>query len=128
MENKSFKPKLARYMDAGFPIIYINTFEEDKVDSIIKEVGKGKDIVEWNETMGFIDMETGTPIGEDFSLETTLDRYKDNELFDRQILVLKDINAYLDDPRIVSKIKGLVRLISQGVDANIIIVSPVSKF
>ena len=123
MENKSFKPKLARYMDAGFPIIYINTFEEDKVDSIIKEVGKGKDIVEWNETMGFIDMETGTPIGEDFSLETTLDRYKDNELFDRQILVLKDINAYLDDPRIVSKIKGLVRLISQGVDANIIIVS-----
>ncbi len=35
MENKSLKSKLVRYIDAGFPIIYINTFEEDKVDVII---------------------------------------------------------------------------------------------
>ena len=36
MEDKNLKSKFARYIDAGFPIIYLNTFEEDKVDTIIK--------------------------------------------------------------------------------------------
>jgi hypothetical protein len=36
---------------------------------------------------------------------------------------LKDVVAYLDEPRIVSKIKGLARMINQGVDATIIIIS-----
>ena len=43
MENRTLKYKLVRYIDAGFPIIYINTFEEDKLDSIIAEISSGKD-------------------------------------------------------------------------------------
>lgn len=42
---------------------------------------------------------------------------------DRKIILLKDIAVYLDEPRIVSKIKGLVRLINQGADAAVVIVS-----
>lgn len=38
LEDRTFKAKLVRYIDAGFPIIYINTFEEDKVDSLIQEI------------------------------------------------------------------------------------------
>ena len=56
MEDKTLKSKLVRYIDAGFPIIYLNTFEEDKVDTIIKEVNSGKEIYEWNETNGYIDL------------------------------------------------------------------------
>lgn len=37
----------------------------------------------------------------------------------------KDITSYLDEPRIVSKVKGLARMINQGVDATVIIVSSV---
>ena len=122
MGNKSFKAKLAQYMDAGFPIIYINTFEEDKADAILKEVCNGKEICEWNETGGYIDFETKAPRIEGFKLEKTLDFFG-SETFERQVLVLKDCNAYLEEPRIVSKIKGLARMICQGVDANIIIVS-----
>ncbi|NLZ35237.1 MAG: hypothetical protein GX889_10120, partial [Clostridiales bacterium] len=105
------KDKLARYIDAGFPIIYLNTFEEDKVDLIIKEVSCGKEIYEWNETNGYIDFETKTPMTEDCTLEMMLDQLKTQEMLDRKIILLKDVNAYLDDSKIVSKIKGLARMI-----------------
>lgn len=125
MEDRTFKAKLVRYIDAGFPIIYINTFEEDKVDSLIPEISSGKEVYEWNETNGYIDFETKAPLQEDCSFERILDQLKVPDLLDRKILVFKDITPYLDEPRIVSKIKGLARMINQGVDATVIIVSSV---
>lgn len=125
MEDRTFKAKLVRYIDAGFPIIYINTFEEDKVDSLIPEISSGKEVYEWNETNGYIDFETKAPLQEDCSFERMLDQLKVPDLLDRKILVFKDITPYLDEPRIVSKIKGLARMINQGVDATVIIVSSV---
>lgn len=125
MEDRTFKVKLVRYIDAGFPIIYINTFEEDKVDSLIPEISSGKEVYEWNETNGYIDFETKAPLQEDCSFERMLDQLKVPDLLNRKILVFKDIIPYLDEPRIVSKIKGLARMINQGVDATVIIVSSV---
>ncbi len=123
MEDKTLKTKLGRYIDAGFPVIYFNTFEEDKVDTIIEQVNFGKEIYEWNETNGYIDFETKSPLIEDCSLEMMLDQIKTPEMLDRKIILIKDINSYLEDSRIASKIKGLARMINSGVDANIIIVS-----
>ena len=125
MEDRTFKAKLVRYIDAGFPIIYINTFEEDKVDSLIPEISSGKEVYEWNETNGYIDFETKAPLQEDCSFERMIDQLKVPDLLDRKILIFKDITPYLDEPRIVSKIKGLARMINQGVDATVIIVSSV---
>ena len=127
MENKTLKSKLAQYIDAGFPIIYLNTFEEDKADSIIQQIAFGKEVYEWNETNGYIVFETKAPFMEDCSLEMMLDQLKVKDLFDRKIIVLKDVVAYLDDPKIVSKIKGLAKMINQGADATIIIVSDILK-
>lgn len=125
MEDISLKTKLNRYIDAGFPIIYINTFEESKVDEIIAQVGAGNEIFEWNESRGYVDFTTGTPFIEDCTLEMMLEQMKEPELLERKIIVLKDIAPYLEEPRVVAKIKGLVRLINQGVDATIIIISSV---
>lgn len=126
MEGKSFKSRLYRLMDAGYSLIYINTFEEDKVDSILSEMCSGRDIYEWNETNGYIDFETKAPTGvngEECTLEMVLEQKKVPELLDHTVLVLKDIASYLEEPRIVSKIKGLARMINQGVEATIIIVA-----
>ena len=125
MEGKSLKSKLVRYIDAGFPIIYINTFEEDKVDSIVCEISAGKEVYEWNETNGYIDFETKAAIQEGCPLERMLDQLKTPDLLDRKIILLKDITSYLDEPKIVSKIKGIARLINQGADATVIIVSTI---
>lgn len=127
MEDKTLKSKLVRYIDAGFPIIYINTFEEDKVDNIIREISTGKEVYEWNETKGYIDFETRCPVQEDCGLESMLAQLTLEELLDRKIILLKDITSYLDDPKIVSKIKGIARLINQGADATLIIVASTLK-
>ena len=123
MEKDSLKDKLYKYMDAGFPIIYLNTFEEDKVDIIVSEISSGKEVYEWNETYGYMDFQTKTPMMEDCDLEHMLDQLKSFDLLDRKIILLKDITAYLEDPRIVSKIKGIARMINQGADATVIIIS-----
>ena len=124
-ESGTIKSKLQHYMDAGFPILYVNTYEEDKVDAIIAEIKYDKEVYEWNESNGYIDFDTKTPVQEDCGLEQMLDQLKTKELLDNKIIVLKDIIPYFDEPRIVSKIKGLARLISQTADATIIIVSSV---
>lgn len=123
MEDKSLKSKLVRYMDAGFPVIYINTFEEDKVDTIIDSISSGREVYEWNETNGYIDFETRAALMEDCPLEGMLDQLKTKELLDRKIILLKDITSYLEDAKICSKIKGIARLINRGADATVIIVS-----
>lgn len=123
MENNTLKSKLVRYIDAGFPILYINTFEEDKVDSIISKIASQKEVYEWNETFGYINFETKTPLVEDFKFEQFLDILKTEEMLENKIIILKDIVPYLDDPKIVSKIKGIAKMINQGVDATLIIVS-----
>ena len=45
---KHIKEQFIRYMDAGFPIIYLNTYEEDKADALIRSVAGGRKIEEWN--------------------------------------------------------------------------------
>lgn len=123
MEERTLKSKLIRYIDAGFPIIYLNTFEEDKVDDIVSEISLGKEIYEWNETNGYINFETKAPMQEDCELETMLDQLKTVELLDRKIIILKDVISYFAASKIVSKIKGIARMINQGADATVIIVS-----
>ena len=125
MDDKTLKSRLARYIDAGFPIIYLNTFEEEKVDGIISEISQGKEVYEWNEIYGYIDFDTQAPLMEDCDLERMLNQMKTADLLERKIILMKDIAAYLNDPKIVSKIKGIARMINQGVDATIIIISPI---
>ena len=43
---KPLSERLNLYMDAGFPILYIATFEEDKADRVIHEAVGNREIVE----------------------------------------------------------------------------------
>lgn len=124
MELK-IKSKLLRYIDAGFPIIYLNSFEEDKIDTVISEISMGKEIYEWNELYGYVDFETKAPMMEGCSLEQMLEQLKTDVLLDGKIIVLKDIHPYLESHQIVSKLKGIARLINQGAEATLLIVSSV---
>lgn len=126
-EQITLKSRLMHYMDAGFPVLYVNTYEEDKVDTIISEISRTykREAYEWNESNGYINFETGTPVMEDCGLEQMLDQLKTPVLLEGKIILLKDLPPYLEEPRIVSKIKGLARLINQGASATIIIVSSI---
>ena len=119
---------LNSYLDAGFPIIYINSFEETKVDKLISSVVGGRKGLEWNGSQGFCDFRTKQNLIPDKSLAETLSLLcADNEL-DRKFLVIKDAHLYFDDPKVITCLKSIALKISQGLDAVVIIVSSVLKF
>ena len=76
MNNFFLQEKLIRYINAGFPILYINSYEEEKVDAIIKAAACGRDILEWNGANGYVDFKTKARFIEDYSLEDTLSLIK----------------------------------------------------
>lgn len=121
------KNQLIKYVDAGYPIIYINSFEEVKTDGIVKEVMGGREGLEWNGAKGFVDFRTKQPLIEGKSLVETLRLLDtDNEL-DRKFLVLKDAYGYLEEQEVTALLKDIALQISQGLDAVVIIVSSIVK-
>lgn len=122
------KKVLNSYIDAGFPIIYINSFEETKVDGIISSVMGGRKGLEWNGSQGFCDFKTKQNLIADNGLPETLSLLcTDNEL-DCKFLVIKDAHLYFDDPKVITYLKSIALKISQGLDAVVIIVSSILKF
>ena len=116
------------YLDAGFPIIYINSFEETKVDGIISSAMGGRKGLEWNGSQGFCDFKTKQNLIPDNGLAETLSLLSaDNEL-DRKFFVIKDAHLFFDDPKVITCLKSIALKISHGLDAVVIIVSSVLKF
>ena len=126
MKKTRLKDKLNQYIDAGFPILYINSFEDDKVDDIIREIGDRKEIIEWNGARGMVNFTTKAPqLISAGGLSETLNLFLEKDELDRKILVLKDMHTQLENPEVVAKLKIIANLINQGIDGTVIIVSPV---
>ena len=126
MKKTRLKDKLNQYIDAGFPILYINSFEDDKVDDIIREIGDRKEIIEWNGARGMVNFTTKAPqLISAGGLSETLNLFLEKDELGRKILVLKDMHTQLENPEVVAKLKIIANLINQGIDGTVIIVSPV---
>lgn len=120
------KDNLATYIDAGFPILYIYTFEEAKADRYISSVAGKKKVIEWNGANGFMDFKTKAPLLENKSLEDTLSFLKIGNELQRHLLVLKDAAKQLESDKVIALLKEIARKIRKeegGLDATIIIVS-----
>ena len=127
MENLTLKEKLERYIGAHFPIIYINSYEEEKIDRIITDAIRSRRAFEWNSALGILDFKSKERY-ESIDLEKYLTSIIDNGVEDelnRRILILKDVSSYLDNPKIISLLKYISLKITQGLDSCIIIVAPV---
>ena len=64
---------LSRYIDAGFPILYIYTYEEAKADRYIAPVAGRREVLEWNGADGFVNFKTKIPLIPNQALEATTD-------------------------------------------------------
>ena len=124
------KNDLRTYVEASYPIIYINSFEEPKVDGIIRDVMGGRKGYEWNGANGICDFKTKKPVFEGKSLSETLAMFcADVDELYRKYFVIKDIHLYFDDPKVVTCLKDIALKISNGEleDSAVIIVSSVLR-
>ncbi|MEM3786806.1 MAG: AAA family ATPase [Nitrososphaeria archaeon] len=118
----SVSGKLASYVDALRPIIYINHFDFDRIDNIIADIGKNVKIYEWTNGLQDIDFFTKQPkLG--INLESFLKVCL--QLSTPSFVVLKDVHNYLDDPVILSLLKhiALKTMKAEGFNVTIFIIS-----
>ena len=135
MSKMSMIEKISQYMDAGYPILYMNTFEELKgVKSIISASG-ARQVLSWSYAEGLVLYKNGeaqdlykndlakTPIA------IVLEQLLADSLYELEgkVIVFKDIHHYLEEPEVISLLKKLVNKINLGADFSIIFLSPIVK-
>lgn len=108
-----FNDELTLLLKARYPIIFINTIEEDRVEYVIRKHIKtnlNRSIYSWD----FVDGYTNNPNNEGFAKRNPLQSL---ELIERltpetpAIFLLKDFNRFLTDISISRKLKNVSRLL-----------------
>jgi ATP-dependent 26S proteasome regulatory subunit len=108
-----FTDELTLLLKARYPIIYINTIEEDRVEYIIRKYIKtslNRSIYSWD----FIDGYTNNPNNEGFAKRNPVQALELVERLTAQtpaIFLLKDFNRFLTDVSISRKLKNISRIL-----------------
>lgn len=131
MTEQKMKEKLSQFVRAGFPIIFLHTFEENKADRLIGEIkGFHGERYEWNASKGFIDFKKKTNDFEEDVMPLlealkTIVGQEDNYL-NETMLIFKDVVPYLEDKaETVSLFKAIANRIYAGKESVVIIVSSI---
>jgi len=131
----SLKQNLSRYLDAGFPILYINTFEEANAEEIIKQVAARRTIATWSKARGYGEYSSETkewlvPTSKDMfqTLNSVLNSKVSNiKDMNCSLFVIKDAHVELEDSDTIAAIKEIAVKISSGIESCVILISPVVK-
>lgn len=125
---EKFEDRLTRYMDAGLPLLYVDTFEEEKAVEIIRKVFRERGVAEWN-IRGFFDHQSNAAMLEQ-SLAYTLELLlSDENNLARKVLVLKSPHFFLEEPAVVERLKQIAQKINDGTieECTVICIAPIVK-
>ncbi len=126
------------YADANYPILYLDTFEEEKAIKVVRKAFEGKErlrILEWNILGHYVfkkvnGEEKNTVSQPDEPIEEMFATYiKSQDEMNRSVFILRDILSQLEKPVVVGQIKYLANQIVQGKikDCTIILIAPSIK-
>ena len=125
-EKKTIKENLQTYIYAGLPILYIDTFEDDRAEKIIYDLAKknGREVATWS-LRGFQSKPGVSPVPGDLAKRLNM-LLADPQETSRKILILKDIASVLDLPDVVARLKFMAQQINEEnlEDFTIIIIAP----
>ncbi|MBP5200502.1 MAG: AAA family ATPase [Schwartzia sp.] len=96
---------LASYVDALYPIIYVNHFDFPVIDEIIADISEKHKIIEYDNALGIVDFNDKHLMMEMGEVSQFLDLVKDEGYNQSTFLVLKDVHNKLDDPKVISLLK-----------------------
>ena len=108
-----FNDELALFLKARYPIIYINTVEEDRVEYVIRKNVKtnlNRSIYSWD----FVDGYTNNPNNEGFARRNPLQALELVERLNPEtpaVFLLKDFNRFLTDLSISRKLRNISRIL-----------------
>ena len=127
----TFENRIAQYVDARFPILYLNTFEDSKAQEAIciaaKNCGRTQ-IRIWDGTDRVCD-ETGA-VQYTLSPNVTLSEILDDRmtLEGPQFLVFKNVDTFMESPSVLARIKKMAGMIHEGkLETTIFVISPILR-
>lgn len=104
--KKNTIDRLANYVDALHPIIYIKNFDFKVIDDAISKIDPSIKCMEFNNAFGLVDFKTKVPMREcdlEGFLKLTMDEGYDQQTF----LILKDVHTELKSPKIIALLKRI---------------------
>lgn len=118
------KDLMMLYMDALYPIIYVNHFDFKVVDESIEKIKEHRKVIEYNNGLGIVDFKTKSTMRE-CDLYNFLKLVKDEGYEHDSIILLKDVHNQLDKPEIISLLKYIAErnLYSENYGATVFIAS-----
>lgn len=126
----SFNSDFTGCVAAGLPILYVDTFEDDRLEEIIKNICKklNRNVITWS-LYGARDIKSGSVLAKaGTSLSDMLKMLlRDQKLIENKSIILRDAHFFLDKPEVIS----YLRLIAQGIiagnyDCNVCLLSPLT--
>ena len=108
-----FNDELALFLKARYPIIYINTVEEDRVEYVLRKNVKtnlNRSIYSWD----FVDGYTNNPNNEGFARRNPLQALELVERLNAEtpaVFLLKDFNRFLTDLSISRKLRNISKIL-----------------
>jgi len=106
----TFNDELTLFLKARYPILYISTVEEDRVEYVIRKTIKtnlNRSIYSWD----FVDGYTNNPNNEGFGKRNPLQALELIERLNSEtpaLFILKDFNRFLTDLAISRKLRNIV--------------------
>ena len=125
--KKNTIDRLANYVDALHPIIYIKNFDFKVIDDTISKIDSSIKCLEFNNAFGLIDFKAKVPMREcdlEGFLKLTMDEGYDQQTF----LILKDVHAELKNPKIIALLKRIAEgtLYNEDYFATVFIISEIT--
>lgn len=120
----NIETKIASYVEALHPILYIHHFDFKVVDDVLAKISEGVNVVEFNNALGMIDFKNKVSMLDcDLCsfLMTILEDGFDHDTF----IILKDIHKQLDNDRVIALLKRIAEnnLYNDNYNATIFIIS-----
>ena len=115
-----------------YPIIYLRTSEESRACNLIANIAKAqkKNLVEWSSTEGLCTIEefhsksVNKHSDDTVKLEVALETILQDA--GRTIYLMKDLHSFLDNPRVVRKLRDLYESIKRSYK-TVVVVAPIKK-
>jgi SpoVK/Ycf46/Vps4 family AAA+-type ATPase len=131
MEPSSSHIQIDHLIRAGYPLLYVVSSEEERVEEAIRVIGERdegsrqtRQGIRWSITEGFVRLD-GTPhsdVRDPIAALEYADNFEGNAIF-----VLRDFHPYLKDPSVVRKLRDLAHTLYHPHRRHIVMLSPMLK-
>lgn len=121
----SFRDEFKLLLRARYPLIYISTYEEERVEAAIREEARNqgnRPVYIWD----FVDGYQGNPNDQGFGRRNPLQALEQLEKLSPNaagVFILRDYHRFLEDVAISRKLRNLARLLKSQ-PKNIVLLSP----